>query len=130
MLVDIQGAMDGFYRIMKTSHTHLPAVAAAAACAAHSLHITNFGRCRAADLGLHLQVQQPVSEADIPTAEVVIGFRAEGMAPETLSLRLRPGCPHSLELESNSPFVPQVLRLQLEIVTQNIMPPAVPDTAS
>ena len=66
-------------------------------------------------IAVYLQVQQQVLEGDIPTAEVVIGFRAEGMAPETLSLRLRPGSPHSLQLGPDAPFVLQVATALLSL---------------
>ncbi|KAK9843600.1 hypothetical protein WJX84_002029 [Apatococcus fuscideae] len=79
-----------------------------------------FGPSQAA-CGASPQMQQPVSEGEIPTAEVVIGFSAEEMAPETLKLRLRPGAPHSLQLGADAPFVLQMSEDAAEMMTQ--MPP-------
>ena len=53
-------------------------------------------------------MQQPTAQGSLPEAEIALAFSAEGMAPEALSLRIRPGAPNSLELGSDSPFTIQV----------------------
>ena len=61
-----------------------------------------------------IQMQQPAQEGEMPAAEVTIGFCAEGMNPEVLSIQLRPGAPHSLELGPDAPFTIQVIQQQAD----------------
>ena len=54
-------------------------------------------------------MQQPTAQTEMQTAEVVIRFSAEDMDPQTMSMRVRPGAAHSLELGPDSPFTIQVV---------------------